>query len=46
MAEQNQTTELLQRTHDAIDAILRGRHDGWDRALAALRQELREAINV
>jgi len=40
----DKATELLERTHGAVDAILRGKHAGWDQALAALRKELREAL--
>jgi len=38
------TTELLRRIEAEIDAILRGRHAGWDQALSKLRDELRKAI--
>lgn len=34
----------LERVEALIDAILRGRHAGWDQAMAKLRVELREII--
>lgn len=40
-------TALLRRVYAEIDAILRGKHAGWDQALAALRTEIRkELVNV
>lgn len=35
----------LKRAASRIDGILSGRHAGWDQAMAALRDELREEIS-
>jgi hypothetical protein len=48
MADDLPTTDLqtaLERTHAALDAILRGNHTGWDQALSAARERCRNALD-
>src|SRR4051812_26444562 len=37
----NAQRDMLSRVEATLDAILRGQHSGWDRALSDLRDELR-----
>jgi hypothetical protein len=36
----------VEHARAVIDAILRGQHDGWDQALAKLRNDLRAALQA
>lgn len=40
-AEMARLHRMIQAIGDKIDDILRGHHDGWDRAMSALRDEIR-----
>lgn len=39
------TREPLKETRAEIDAILRGKHDGWDQALANARDKIDAALS-
>lgn len=44
LSEIERLRAAMQNVADETDAILRGRHSGWDQALSKLRTAAREAL--